>query len=197
MANNPELEPFDIEAFKNGDRGAIAYIFDKYWKMVSLRPSSILQDENDAKEVVNDTFREVFDRKKQYESEEHIKNSLRLIAINKSINRLKARSGSDNLLSTDPFELEYLTEVQPEVSDQELIDQILLESEKLNPPQKTTLLYYYIEELPVKDIARLMNVNEKTVYYRLGRAEKIIRKALKNKGFRIFLLTILFCLLIS
>ena len=181
--NNPK--EIDINAFKAGDQQAFAHVVEKFTKLVMRRAWVFLREKQDVEDVTQDTFTELYKSRANFENEASIKGFLWQVVTNRCIN-FKAKKRlipledlEESLLSPDELTIEM--DRQGDLQD---IDRY---SQYLKPEMQDTLRYFYKEELPAEEIARLMNVAKSVVYYRLKAAKEAIRKRTRSQSIRIFI----------
>ena len=144
-----------------------------------------VKDPETAKDMVQDTYLEVFRKLDQLKDDTKLENWLCIIVTRKSLDHNKSSeirhnkttftdiidpdSNIDNLLTDgsrefNPKDSFDYNELRKNIS--ELITQ-------LPEKQKTAIILYYYQQIPIKEIAELQQVSENTVksYLRLGRAK--------------------------
>ena len=82
-------------------------------------------------------------------------------------------------------------ELTDEVSDEDFFeklsiklnyDRVVAEIKNLDDIYSVPLMLKYVEDMKVSEIAKLMNIPEKTVYTRIARAKKILVEKMKIEG---------------
>ncbi|WP_235801793.1 RNA polymerase sigma factor [Ureibacillus manganicus] len=53
--------------------------------------------------------------------------------------------------------------------------------------QREPIMYYYFEEMPIKEIARLLNITESTVKTRLTRGKELLKNKLVEVEWEVLL----------
>lgn len=140
-----------------------------------------LPDIEDAKDVMQDGFLTFFKEleKFEYRSEKETVGLLRRIIINLCINHKRKKKV--------PFEvgiLDYSEEcaVRPEVLQKYDAEEIYRFIAQLPDALNVIFNLYEIEELEHREIARLLNISEKTSYSQLSRAKSYLKKLIKRKS---------------
>ena len=121
----------------------------------------------DAEDVFSETFLAYFKRERSFESEEHRKAWLIRVTINCAKDLLNARHGNE--------ELNEELAVNEVHASQEDILTLRHAIDALPPQQKEILTLYYINDVPIKTIAEILNKNENTVKVTLFRARGNLR----------------------
>ena len=122
----------------------------------------------DAEDVFSETFLAYFRRERTFESEEHRKAWLIRVTINCAKDLLAARRCDEELN-------EELT-CEPQHASQEDILTLREAINALPPGQKEILTLYYLNDVPIKTIATILEKSENTVKVTLFRARENLRK---------------------
>ena len=121
----------------------------------------------DAEDVFSETFLVYFKRERSFESEEHRKAWLIRVTINCAKDLLGARH-RDEVLNEELA----VNEVHASQEDILTLRQAI---DALPPQQKEILTLYYINDVPIKTIAEILNKNINTVKVTLFRARENLR----------------------
>ncbi len=137
----------------------------------------ILKNENDVKDVLQETFIKYYTKSPVFKSEDHKKAWL----IKVSQNRCKEFLRFHKRHAAVP-----LDEVEQSVSvtdgmDTEEIDALSFVW-NLNYKLKSVVILYYIEGYSVKEVSQILDISESAVKKRLERARKEIRESVKEEG---------------
>ena len=122
----------------------------------------------DAEDVFSETFLAYFKRERSFESEEHRKAWLIRVTINCAKDLLSARRCDEELNE------ELISE--PQHAPQEDILTLREAINALPPGQKEILTLYYLNDIPIKTIATILEKSENTVKVTLFRARENLRK---------------------
>ena len=133
----------------------------------------ISKNREDAEDVTQETFFRYHRSDKEFDSEEHIKAWLLRTAMNLSKDLLKSFFRKNSV----PLE-EYMSSALMETPED-----TALFTEIMTLPQKyrAVIHLFYYEELPVKEIAKLLRISEGNVRMRLTRARGILKERLKGE----------------
>ena len=127
----------------------------------------------DAEDVFSETFLSYFKREREFESEEHRKAWLIRVTINAAKDFLKSRGSWEELN-------EEIDAPAQEPLDREdiltLRDAILRLPEK----QREIICLYYLQDLPIREIAGILDMNENTVKVTLMRSREKLRRLLEE-----------------
>ena len=125
----------------------------------------------EAEDVYQETFLTYFKKERTFMSEEHRKAWLIRVTINNAKNLLIGRQYpeeiNDEILGADePIRREEAMDIRDAI-------------EKLKPEYKEAITLFYVNDLPVKEIAAILDVTENVVKLRLTRARKKLKEFLE------------------
>ncbi len=139
-----------------------------------------VKSREDADEIVNDTFMVVWDKQDELALDASIKSFLYTVVRNKSLNLLKKRKievteldENFEIVSNHTSPIEELQARETEAAVFALID-------KLPPKCRQIFVMSRKEFLSNKEIAGIMDINEKTVENQISIAIKFIRAGLRT-----------------
>ncbi len=121
----------------------------------------------DAEDVFSETFLAYFKRKRSFESEEHRKAWIIRVTINCAKDLLAARRNDEALN-------EELAGGEGHASQEDILT-LRQAIDTLPPQQKEILTLYYLNDVPIKTIAEILDKNENTVKVALFRARENLR----------------------
>ena len=141
---------------------------------------------DEAEDVVQDTFVELWKRKDELSDENHIRAFLFRTVYTRSLNVLKHRGITQNYAeSMQQLELQRAQFYQPNnnetlqhIEDEELRGQIQAAINELPDKCREVFIMSYIHEMKNKEIADLMSLSVKTVEVHIYKALKFLRKRL-------------------
>lgn len=125
----------------------------------------------EAEDVYQETFLTYFKKEREFQSEEHRKAWLIRVTINNAktllIDRQYPEEIDENLMGDDrPIPREEVLDLREAI-------------EKLKPEYKEAITLFYLNDLPVKEIAAILDVTENVVKLRLTRARKKLKEFLE------------------
>ena len=144
-----------------------------YSDMVYRIAYRYMSDPTDAEDVYSETFLTYFKKERTFESEEHRKAWLIKVTINCAKTMLSSRSYNDEL---DDRMLDASTEDTPRDEILDLRNAI----EKLPPAQKEVITLFYLQDLPIRMIAQILDKSESSVKVTLFRAREKLQKLLEG-----------------
>ncbi len=153
-------------------RQPVQELIERYQNNLFAAAFQICRNQEDAEDVVQETFIQYHTTLKQYESEEHIRAWLLRVAIN------KAKNVNHSFWHRKKQPLE------------EYIETLVFESEEsgdlfetvLGLPEKYRIVIhlFYYEEYSVQEISKVLKLSESNVKVRLSRGRQMLKDALKE-----------------
>lgn len=168
----------------NGDKQAFEAIYQATYRQVYYTCMSFLKNEQNAQDIMQDTYITALTHMQQLENPERISVWLNRIAVNKCKDFLAKYMPEelreevierDVLEENDNFLPEnYVTNIEK----RKIVLEIM--QEELSAVQYQTIILYYYDEMSVSEIAACMNCPEGTVTYRLSSARGKIKRAVQD-----------------
>jgi RNA polymerase sigma factor (sigma-70 family) len=181
---------------KNGDRQALTEIYNSTNRMVYFNALKLTQNEEDAQDIVQETYMQAFRSLNRLQDDKAFIKWLKTIVINLSKNYLKKHRPV--LFQTDEQEEQVLRNI-PEISEEFLPEEYADKKEtcrlimnivdRLPDAQRTAVLLYYFNELPVEEVAEIMETKDGTIKSRLNYARKKIKEEVEEhekRGTRLY-----------
>ena len=137
---------------------------------VFLLALSFTRQRQDAEDVMQTVFLKLWKHSVAFADETHVDKWLTKVTVNESRSLLRARARDP--ISCD--ELEALGAVAEQPEERELIAAVL----QLPEPLRAVIHLHYYEDLPVKEIASLLNISQAAVKMRLVRGRKRLKSVL-------------------
>ena len=165
-----------IERCKKGERNAFRELYNLYCKAIYNVALRILNDSNEAEEVLQDAFLKAFDNIANYDNKFSFGIWLKRIVINRSLDVLRKRKV--NFVPLDG------TEAAEEESEEEIVFdvQLIRESMRQLPDgYRTILTLFLFENHSHKEIAELLGISEGTSKSQYSRARKRLGDLIKQK----------------
>ena len=168
---------------KNGNKKA----FDKLYKLTSndvwFTCVSLLKDEENAKDIMQETYITAFLKLDTLKDEEKFCGWLTAIATNKSKNKLKGKVEyqiDDEILiaETETDELMLPEEYINKAEKRKVLLQIIEDTLSFN--QYQVVLMFYFNELSIAEIAQTLEISEGTVKSRLNSSRAKMKTAIED-----------------
>ena len=182
---------FLMSGADGSDNEKIKYLYNRFHEEMlriaegKFRKSGSFNPTEDAEDAVQCAFWRVakwiskidFNR-----TDKEIRNYLMSILFNE-INTILKKFPKKILYCENYDDVLYDTEYNfpEELEIKQKYDRVVEEIARMNDIYSITMMYIYVEEMSVKEVAKIMGVTEKTVYTRLERGKQILRKALEGE----------------
>ncbi len=165
------------------DNKELEKIYNDTYRSVYWTAMSLLRDEDEAQDIVQETFVTLIDSYDTLKDKNKVAAWLKKIAANKCLDRLRR---TKTVIAEDDFF--DTVEAQPEDF---LPDSIIESDEKrkiimdiidntLSDEVRKTLILFYFDEMTTKEIASLLGIPQGTVLWRLNYAKKKIKKEVEK-----------------
>ena len=171
-----------LERCSSANNSGYSLLYHRYSKIVFNSIYRILNDREDAEDILQEVFVKAFSEIKSLKNIESFGGWIKRIAINQSLNFLRKKKiyftqiDDDKTLDfSDDDELEQKLEMESRVKE---LQNIIAEF----PPQTRMIVNLFLfEEMPQEEIAKLLNIPHGTVRSYYHRAKKKIFEKLTSK----------------
>ena len=168
----------------NGDKQAFEAIYQATYRQVYYTCMSFLKNEQNAQDIMQDTYITALTHMQQLENPERIIAWLNRIAVNKCkafLAKYMPEEFREEMVERDVLEENdnFLPENYVTNSEKRKIVLEIMQ-EELSAVQYQTIVLYYYDEMSVSEIAECMNCPEGTVTYRLSSARGKIKRAVQK-----------------
>lgn len=179
----------NIQALQAGDRAAFAALMTRYDGLVYNTCLGFVQNAEDAQDVAQDVFVEVFRTVKHFRSEAKLSTWLYRIAVSLSLSflrkrRAKKRFGFMQSLfdGSDEGALELPDEVHPGIlaENKDRARVLMAAIGQLAIQQQVAFTLHKVEGLPYQEIAEVMDVSLSAVESLIYRARQNLQKKLRH-----------------
>ena len=177
-----------IDGIKRGDEKVFREFVDQYQLSLLRLCIGFLHNEEDAKEIVQDVFVEIFQSIEKFRGDASLSTWLYRIAVNKSLNQIKKnrnRKLIERIDSVFSVHGKTLTDIkdESEISDKriERIEQtksIKKAIDLLPGNQRIAFILNKYQDLSYNDISRVMNISVSAVESLIHRAKLGLQKKL-------------------
>lgn len=145
-------------------------VYAEYANMLFRICMLYLQNEQDAKDIMQDTFLSFLEKQNRIKEPAHVKAWLIRVSLNKCHDLYRRRKTHPEI----SFE-----EIEKYVNAPEEVD-IVSEIMKLPEKLKITIYLYYVEGYQIKEIAKLLQITEFSVKKRLQRGREQLKLSLEQ-----------------
>jgi RNA polymerase sigma-70 factor (family 1) len=184
-----DLETDIITRFRKGESRALTYVFKLHHNALCYFATQIIRDEQEARDIVADSFIKLWQRSKDFESLDKIRSFLYVATRNACFNFIKHNQRKQ----ASHQEISYLEQdsedyIQSRIIKAELLQKIMFEVEALPPIRRKIFKMIYLEDLSIFEIATRLNISVDTVRVQKARALHFIRSTVLRKGMLIIAL---------
>lgn len=182
-----------IEAFNQGNPAAFKQVFDTHYSYLYYFTRKLILNEEEAEEITLDTFKKLFDRYANFDTNANIKAFLFITARNNCLNYLRAEKviKKKQKKFADQMQNNTLLQYEFEIKD-DLIKLIRAAVDKLPTECGKVFKMLYFEDLTRQEVAEILNIAPKTVDNHRALALKALRMSLGDHSLAIFWLLIVF-----
>ncbi len=166
---------------KSGDQSAFAQIYERYWRVIYGHVYKMLLDEEEAKDVIQEVFSEIWIKREQQYS--NLAGYLYVSARHKVINLIRKNKFHGAYLDTlGRFASDSSTATLEQLDEKDLAAAIEREIQALPPRMKEIFELSRKENLSYKEIAGRLGISDKTVKKQMHKSLQQIRLNLKDAG---------------
>lgn len=190
MCNEQNQETVDLTALKRKDKSAFASLVNAHSEKIYRVALKMLANEQDAEDVLQETFIKAFMNMHTFEGRSKISTWLYRIAINESLMLLRKRKGVlidiDAGVETEDGELmpqqivDWCCLPESELMSAEtrrVIDQAI---QTLSDANRTAFLLRDVEGLSTREAAEVLDISESALKVRLMRARLELRESMSH-----------------
>ncbi|MDR3286018.1 MAG: sigma-70 family RNA polymerase sigma factor [Prevotellaceae bacterium] len=175
-----ELNNLIVLSIKN-DSKAFRKIVEHYQNMVYCVAFRMLCNEEDAEDIVQETFIKLWKNLKKYNDNYKLSTWLYSISVNLCLDKLK----STKTIHINLSENDFIGIFSSENPEQKLINSDIAKlistlTNKLTPKQKMVFTLRFIEGLDTNEIVKITKMTPKKIKYNLYLARKKMKEILKN-----------------
>lgn len=137
------------------------FYMKKYSEMIYRIAYTVLNSKSDAEDILQEVLIKYVTTNKKFKDDEYKKNWLIRVTLNMSYNLKKSAWKRHTVPLEDGIKFEHKYQ-----------DNIYDIIEKLDKKYKEVVCLYYYEDIPIKDISKILKISEDNVRKRLSRARK-------------------------
>jgi len=173
-----------LRQIAEGDGHAFDLLYEKYSLYVYNLTLNYLQNSIWAEEATQETFIKVYRSAHNFKFQSSVKTWLYRITINNCINFQKKENKKRSLpLMDDSQEVKHFDHPGVILENKERTQLLFAAIEKLSSNQKASFILAYIDQMPQREIADVMELSVKAVESLLQRAKSNLRNILKEMYF--------------
>jgi RNA polymerase sigma-70 factor (family 1) len=168
-----------IRRFKNGSIRAFDGIYDMYAKRLYLFSFQYTKVKEDAEEIVQDVFVQLWNNRTNIKQEETLKSLLFITAKNRLINAFRSHVNSPIYENYIDYQEKIVgNDYNSRIEYDDFVNQINNAIDKLPPTQQNVIRLSRFEQMNNTEIAKELSLSEQTVRNQLSVGLKCLRKRL-------------------
>jgi len=179
-----------VEAAQKGDADAFGALMRRHQKRVYRLALHLVRNSAEAEDVTQDTFVRAYGALDRFDGRSEPFTWIYRIAVNLSLNAIRARKPSERRSSPDDPRIESLLVerraklASPEAAseDKELAFALMTAIDALSEILRTTLVLVIIDGVAHADAGKILGCSEGTVAWRIHEARRRLREHLAENG---------------
>ena len=172
-----------IEKAKKGNQHAMHHLYALYAKAMLNTAFRILNNKEDAEDVLQDSFIKAFSRLSQFDSQSTFGAWIKRIVINRSIDALKKKNKRAFLAEADVFIEEKVFVFGAEQNGlQTQLDLLYKALHQLPDGYRTVFSLYMLEGYDHNEISQILDIGVSTSISQLSRAKKKLKLLILNQA---------------
>lgn len=168
-----------VERFRNGDREAFTALMIRYQRPIYNAAFWIVRSADDARDIAQSVFLKVAEHLDEFDPRHRFFSWIYRIAVNESLNLLR-RNGHEEPLDDEIDLPGGEDDPESQVRDAERSRYIQRTLLTMSAMDRTVIVLRHFSECSYQEIARILEIDEKTVKSRLFEARQRLRELLKE-----------------
>ncbi|WP_411895637.1 RNA polymerase sigma factor [Winogradskyella sp. A2] len=181
MKVNQNIDESLVEAFKAGDRKAMASLVKRWHKTFCNKAYWLVKDKDVAKDIAQDSWAIIIDKIDTLKEPRQFKYWAYRIVCNKSMDWLRVQSIKQK--NTIGYEIEIQKSTQVVSDNDKLKQQLLKAINDLPRAQKAVIRLFYLESYTIKQISDILDISVGTTKSRLFHAREKLKITLKHRNY--------------
>jgi RNA polymerase sigma-70 factor (ECF subfamily) len=172
-----------IEAVKNGDKNAAAWLYHRHVDRVNRICYRIVLDPSHVQDCVQEVWLKVFRNIERFQCNKSFAGWLNTVTANTAIDYYRKWIKHENHIGSDEMKVVVTDENLGEQKlDGELVEQRIREAlEKVSANQRAAFILRYFEDMPIAEIAETIGCTDGAVRTHIRRALLALRAKLAGK----------------
>ncbi len=170
-----QLDELDlIEGCLRNDRSKQKSLYYKYCDAMFTVAYRILNDHEEANDVLQEAFLHIFTKIKQFRKESSLGAWIKTIVVHTTLKHLKEKRTFENIENIAQDNVDFI----PGAIDGKILEKVIL---SLPIGYRTVFLLVEVEGYKHKEVAEMLDISEGTSKSQLFYAKKILKEKLKNE----------------
>ncbi len=162
----------------DNSQNAIAVIYREHWQKLYIHAYNLLNDEENAKDVVNDVFCSVLESIERLTTEENLLPLFFVMVRNRCIDQIRHQKVVHKNVERYLEELYSGWTVEEYREYEDKISRMQESIRQMAPQMRTVVEEFFLNEKKCTEICEILNISDNTVRTHIARALKILRKRL-------------------
>ncbi len=163
-----------IEGCLKNDRSKQKRLYYKYCDAMYTVAYRILNDHEEANDVLQESFIQVFLKMNQFRKESTLGAWIKMIVVRTTLKHLKEKKTFESIENYTDDNVDFI----PGVVDGKILEKVIL---SLPAGYRTIFLLVEVEGYKHKEVAEMLNITEGTSKSQLFYAKKLLKEKLKNE----------------
>lgn len=168
-----------VHAILTGQSGAFAVLVRRHQRLVWLLVQRLVRDPEDTRELCQEAFLRVSQRLHQYRFESSLRTWIGRVATSIALRHLE-RQRLPTVDLDEALPLPALDDLPRELDARQRSARLRDAIDALAPVPRLVVTLFYLEELPVAEVAALTDLPENTVKSHLARSRQRLRQHLED-----------------
>jgi len=184
-----------IAGLQQNDRRAFTQLYDEYFTVLCYFASRIINNKEEAEDIVINTFSKFWAMRANFESAANIKAFLYIVTRNNCLDYLEYKRKQAAFQKEYAYFLDSDNEEKIErvKIESELLRKIYTEIQHLPPRCKQVFTLTYFDGLKANEIAEQLNISVSTVTSQRARAIDLLRSVLTSDEWKLFCVMAVVC----
>ena len=180
-----QIETEIVLRCQRGEKEAFRWVVQKYQRMVFSLALKMLCDEEEAKDMVQETFIKVWQSIGEYDVEKSLTTWIYTIAVRLCLDRLKGMRNTVPMPEDEGVLRRFASDAdtQRTLENREWVSIVRMLAEGLGEKQRLVFTLCQLEGLPSQEVEEITGMDAKQVKSNLYVARQTIREQLKKLGY--------------
>ena len=173
-----------IKSAKAGNKSAFSRMFYKYKDFVESILLSYIKDKDEARDIANIVFVNIYDKLSKFVEYKTFKGWLRTVTKNTAIDYLRTVKDKQVYVESNDYRLqrrESYSKNEDDIASQMTFDNITSQIPNLTPIKRKVLAMFYIDNYTIADISKCLGIPVNTIKSILFRFRKQVFNKFKLK----------------
>lgn len=167
-------ESYIITRILAGKTEEYAYFLDTYWQPFFSLIVRMVNSEEDAEELTQDTFMKAFEHLSSFNGKSSFSTWIYRIAYNTALSFLRKKNVEQTVIDDNQWNRISDTQIDDVLNDEseEQIEKLQQALTKLTAEERALVIFFYEEEHSIQELAQILNLNEGNIKVKLYRLRK-------------------------